>query len=189
MFNKLFGREVRNRHYEVTDEGVFLPKSKVWVGGVFYGEHRRGGDVLHVDKSNNLITLQGRNHILDVILGAQAKAPSWYLGLYKNPYTPQATDTAASFPTDAAELTEYVETDRQEFVDAPASGAVITNTASRAVFTINATVTLNGTFLASIPTKLSTAGVLLSATRRASPRDLENLDEYLVRYDLEATSA
>ena len=63
------------------------------------------------------------------------------------------------------------------------------NSASRAVFTMNATKTIYGGALLSVSTKSSTSGTLLAAARFSSSRAVVDDDELSVRYSLTLTSS
>ena len=72
------------------------------------------------------------------------------------------------------EVTDYSEANRPTATFAAATNAnpsVVTNTASKAVFTINATTTVGGAFLTSNNTKGGSTGTLFSAADFQSPGD------------------
>lgn len=137
----------------------------------------------------NIVVDQGLNHILDVAFHNTTQVATWYVGIFKGNYTPQSTDTAANIASNSTEATEYDESTRQEWVEAAAASKSITNSANRATFTINATVTIYGAFLVSTSTKSGTSGSLAAASRFASQRDLVDDDELLVTYTLTAADA
>jgi hypothetical protein len=86
---------------------------------------------------------------------------------------PTAADTAASHPG-FTEIVPYSNATRPAVTFGTATTAdpsIITNSASPAAFTINATATVGGAFLISDSTKSGTAGVLFSASDFAAPGD------------------
>ena len=71
-------------------------------------------------------------------------------------------------------MTDYSEANRPTASFAAATNAnpsVVTNTASKAVFSINGTTTVGGAFLTSNNTKSGTTGTLFSAADFQSPGD------------------
>jgi hypothetical protein len=100
---------------------------------------------------------------------------TWYLGLYgaAASNTPAAGDTMASH-AGWTEIVPYSNANRVTAVLATATTAnpsVATNTASPAVFNINATATVGGAFLTSNNTKSGSTGTLFSAADFGSPGD------------------
>jgi hypothetical protein len=72
------------------------------------------------------------------------------------------------------EVTDYSEANRPTATFAAATNAnpsVVTNTASKAVFTINGTTVVGGAFLTSNNTKGGTTGTLFSAADFGAPGD------------------
>lgn len=159
------------------------------VMGVFELEHRRNGKLIGRDISSNIVTTEGLNHILSVVLGAGSAVSPWYVALFEGNYTPVAGLTAATFTASATECTAYDEAARVAYVEGTPSGGVIDNSASRAVFTMNATKTIYGGALLSVSTKSSTSGTLLAAARFSSSRAVVVADELSVRYSLTLTSS
>jgi hypothetical protein len=114
------------------------------------------------DTIDNLITNVGKDHVLDVILSAGTQITTWYLGLMSSTPTAAAADTMSSH-SGWTEVTDYSESVRQTFTDGGVSGQSISNTASKASYSINGTVTVGGAFLTSNSTKGGTTGTLFSA--------------------------
>jgi hypothetical protein len=109
---------------------------------------------------------------------------TWYCGVFEGNYTPLATDTAATFTSAATECTAYDETTRQAFVEATSTAGLITNAASKAVFTFNATKTIYGGFLASASAKSATTGSLLAAARFSPSRNVEPAFQLTLGYNV-----
>lgn len=168
--------------------GVLLPEGRLQLGGVFECELVRDGEVIDRWSTHNLVTNEGLNHVLDVIFHASTQVSTWYIGLFEGNYTPVATVTAASITADSTESTAYDETTRQAYVEAAASSQSITNSASKATFTINATKTIYGAFLVSNSTKSGTTGTLMSAARFGSSKSVVDNDQLLVTYTFTASS-
>lgn len=187
---KEFGRHFRNNDYEVTEDGgILLPKAKVILGGVFTHDLVRGGESLGIESDPNTVVNEGLNHILSIVFNAGTQLTTWYVGIFEGNYTPLATDTAAVITANATESTAYSETTRPEWIEAAPASQQITNSASKAQFTMNATKTIYGAFLASSSVKSGTAGVLMAASKFAASRSVVNLDQLLLTYTLSAADA
>lgn len=132
--------------------------------------NRRTGEVVSTETVHNVMPEEGRNHVLDVALNGATQVLSWYLLPFGNAYTPQDTDTAATFPALAGELTGYAGATRIEINTATASGGVVDNAANRAEFDFTTDTTVRGMALISTPTKGAASGILLSAVLLASPK-------------------
>jgi hypothetical protein len=139
-------------------------------------------DVLHAngrisqhERVHNLLPDEMAAHMAGVVFRASAQAPTWYLAPYEGNYTPLANITAATFAATALECLAYAETTRVEWVEA-GSGGALTNSASLALFTMNAAKTVYGGALLSSPTKAGTTGVIGSCVRFPSPKILEPTD-------------
>lgn len=157
--------------------------------GYYTVEHRRNGKTLDIQHIPNRVVDEGLTHLLDVTFNSGAQITAWYLGIYESNYTPQADDTAANISARSIESTAYDETTREIFSNAAPAGNAITNSATRAIFTMNATKTIYGCFLASASAKQSTLGTLMSATLFTNARAVISGDELLVTYTLTAADA
>lgn len=143
------------------------------LGWLYTVEHIRGGRVLSVERVHNLVPLEGRQYYQSVAANAGAQVTTWYCGLFEGNYTPIDGNTMATFPGLATESTAYDETTRPEWIEAAPSAGNITNSASKAVFTINAAKTFYGAFLSSSAVKSGVAGTLLSAARFATAKAMD----------------
>jgi hypothetical protein len=136
----------------------------------------KDGKLKWVDDSKNLVVNEGLQYMAGTSLdGTTARITSWYLGLYgaASSNNPAAGDTMSSH-AGWTEVTDYTEATRPAatFVAATtANPSVVTNSASKAQFTMNATVTVGGAFLTSNNTKGGTSGTLFSAKDFNSPGD------------------
>jgi hypothetical protein len=108
-------------------------------------------------------------------LTSTAQITTWYIGLYGAgaSNTPAATDTASSHAgwTEAVPYSNATRPAATFVAATNANPSVVTNSASPASFTINATATVGGAFLISNNTKSGTTGTLFSAADFSSPGD------------------
>lgn len=135
----------------------------------------KDGNLKWTDESKNLVVNVGLQYMAGVALTSTAQITTWYLGLYGAAASnnPAATDTMSSH-IGWTEVTAYSESTRVAVTFAAATNAnpsVVTNTASKAVFTINGTTTVGGAFLTSGSAKSGTTGTLFSAADFSSPGD------------------
>lgn len=139
-------------------QAVIRPK------GVFKLQHKRNGKLIKEIDITNGITDEGKDKLLDVMFHNDTQVTTWYIGLIDNAgFSALAdADTHASH-AGWSENTDYDETDRPEWTEGAAASESITN-ASTVDFTINATIAINGIFLADISTKGSTAAGTLWST-------------------------
>lgn len=163
--------------------GILLP-----VGEYF---HRvNGGEWEH---SFNIVPTEGIAHILNVALGPKAKTPNYYLALFSGAAAPTASWTAAQFPAVAGEVVSntegYSNANRPVWTPATTETNSIDNITTAAQLTIvtSGTLTVTGAALLTAAAKGSTTGVLISATKFASPRTFQNGDIYELGYRLSLT--
>lgn len=161
----------------------------VKAGGYFTIEHYRDGKLLGKETTHNLITNQGLNHLLDVLLRGTTQVSPWYVALFEGNYTPTSGDTAANFTANATESTAYDEATRVEYVEAAAASQSTTNSANKATFTINATKTIYGAALLSASAKSAITGTCLAVTRFTTSRAVIDNDVLQVTYTISAASA
>ena len=175
--------------YVRSSSGVLLPDRKILVGGMFHGQIVRQGEVIDEWEDHNLVTNEGLNALLDIMLHGGTQISTWYLGLFEGNYTPVATVTAATITAASTECTAYDESTRVAYDEAAAYSQSITNAASRATFTFNATKTVYGAFLVSNSTKSGTTGTLLSAARFSASKAVVDDDQLLLTYTFSAASS
>jgi hypothetical protein len=133
------------------------------------------GQVKWEESLKNLVVNVGLKDMNDKYFTGSAYTAAWYIGLYGAAASndPAAGDTAASH-AGWTEVVPYSNATRPAATFAAATTAdpsVITNSASPAAFTINATATVGGAFLISDSTKSGTTGVLFSASDFDAPGD------------------
>jgi hypothetical protein len=160
--------------YIQSDGGILLPRNDIRVFGEYH------------DK--NLVVNEGLNSLLDIYFNGSTQITTWYLGLFEGNYTPVAGVTAATITAASTECTAYDEATRQAYDEAAASAQSITNSASKATFTFNATKTIYGAFLVSNSTKSGTSGTLFSAARFSSSKAVVDDDQLLLTYTFTASS-
>ena len=159
-------------------------KSVIPVGTWWEFEHFRNGKLIDRWEQKNVITNEGLNHMLNVEFHGATAIATWYIGLFENDYTPLVTNTYAT--PGFTESTAYDEATRPEFVEAEATTKVITNTASKATFTISATKTIYGAFLCGGGTGASTksdtagGGTLFASSKFATAKDVVDDDVLMV---------
>lgn len=161
-------------------------------GGYFTVRHYRDGKLLDTIVSENIVVDEGLTHILDVALSGGTQDTTWFIGIYKNNYTPVAGDVASTFAGAgvANEIsTEVDETTRPAWTEAGVSSKSITNSASPAVFTANTTVSAYGAFMISDNTMGGTSGVLMAASKFPAVRNLLNTDVLNITYTLTIADA
>ena len=175
--------------FKESPSGLLVPDHKIVAAGKYHAKHIRQGEVIDEWDCDNLVVNQGLNYLLSAGLGAGSQISSWYLGLFQANYTPVAGDTAATFPGSATETTGYTAGARQGFTAGAVSGQSITNSASAASFTFNATLTIYGAFLASSSVISGTTGTLFSAAQFGTAKSVVSSDVLLLTYSFAAASS
>ena len=137
--------------------------------------HDKDGNLKWVAETPNLVVNVGLQYMAGSALTSTSQITSWYLGLYgaASSNNPSAGDTMGTHGG-WTEVTDYSESTRPAATFAAATNAnpsVVTNTASKATFTMNNTVTVGGAFLTSNNTKGGSTGTLFSAADFQSPGD------------------
>lgn len=186
-----FRQEIAAGNYDATSAGIFFPRQNAVISGAY--THDVNGQDERTD--SNLVTAEGMNYMLGVALYGAPEEGGWFLALFGGNVAPQAGWTAANFATNATEIVSatngYSEATRRQFVPAAPSAGSISNSASKASFTIASPGTLSvyGGALVSSPNRGAGAGILMSASRFAAVRNLENGDIFNLGYALTLTSA
>ena len=165
----------------------------VKLGGVFHFKcFDKDGNLKWEDSTHNLVVNVGLKHLNDTFFSGSAYTATWYLGLVNASPSPSyaAADTLASH-AGWAETTSYTG-NRKPVTFAAATTAdpsVITNSAVPSQFSMNATVTVAGAFLANVDT--GTSGILFSVSSFQSPgnRNVVNGDTLSVTYQFSADAA
>ena len=169
---------------------LLVPQRKILGYGRYSGKIIRAGEVIDewIDDPN-LVVNQGLDSLLNVYFMGATQISSWYVGCYEGNYTPVAGDTAATFPASSTETTAYVASTRPGYTGVTSTAELMTNAASPASFTFNATKTIYGAFLTSLNTKSGTTGTLFSAAKFGSSKSVTSGDQLLLTYSFSAASA
>lgn len=135
----------------------------------------KDGNLKWEDENHNLVVNEGLQYMCGTALTSVTQITTWYIGLYGAGASnaPAAGNTMASH-TSWTEVTPYSNANRPTCTFATATTAnpsVATNSASVAVFNINATETVGGAFLVSNNTKGGSTGTLFSAADFSAPGD------------------
>jgi len=118
---------------------------KIGIGSVWTTECFRSGKLLWTEIVHNVMTDEGLTEMLEIMFHSGTQLTAWYVGIFEDNYTPLITNVYAT--PGFTESTAYDESVRQTFVPAAAAAKSITNAASKATFTMNATKTIYGGFL------------------------------------------
>lgn len=143
------------------------------------------GELKWQEVCHNLVTTEGRNHLLDVVFDAATQVTTWYLGL-KGTGTVDAADTLT---TQAGwdEMVPYSGNRKTLTWAEPSSGSL---SASEVSFAITAANTIAGAFVCSNATPTTgTTGVLYNAADFTSPRTVANGDTLNVTPTLSFTAS
>lgn len=140
-----------------------------------------GGGKSWLEKYHNIVVNQGLDELLNQTLAAQAQITAWYVALFEANYTILATTTAANFTANATESTAYSESVRQTWTpNGVSSSQSVSNSSSKATFSINAPKTMYGAALLSSSTKSGTSGKMYAGGQFASSRAVISGDSLLV---------
>lgn len=120
------------------------------------------GNVKWTDTIDNLVVDVGLNEILDKFFKGSTYTAAHYVGLLGGTGTVVAGDTMSSH-TGWTESTVYSNANRPTFTPGTVAAKAVDNSASKAVFNVNAAGTVKGAFLATNNTKGGTTGILVSA--------------------------
>lgn len=135
--------------------------SDVKVSGVFSFHYQveceRDGRIIWSDEFYNTTVNEGLDELLDRCFNSSGYTSADYVGLVDGTPTFNAGDTLASMtPT---EVTAYSEGARQAYSPGAASSQSVTNSGSKASFSINGSATIGGAFICDAST--GTSGTLI----------------------------
>lgn len=160
-------------------ERKLLSLEEMLAGGVFKVTcYDKDGNLKWEEENHNLVVNQGIQDMNTNYFTGTTYTAAWYIGLITGPATGttfSAGDTLASHGATGSggwtENTGYAGTRKTATFGTAttANPSVITNSASPASFTMNATSTIAGAFLCSVAS--GTSGVLFSASDFQSPGD------------------
>jgi hypothetical protein len=145
----------------------------------------RDGCVKWRESVFNLVTTGGKNDLLTNYFKGSAYTAAFYVGLVDNASFSaiSAADTAASHGG-WLESSAFSNANRPTLILGTPSGGSVDNSASKAVFNINASATINGAFVVTNNTKGGTTGVLYSASSFGATRAVASGDTLNVQVTL-----
>ena len=120
-------------------------KSGAKLRGLFKAECYRKGKLMWTEEFSNVLTAEGLTHMLDVTVGGKTLIDPFYCVLYEDNEPPADGDTYA-VPGYTEVNAAIDEATRPIYVDVVTSKSV-TNAASKAAFTFNASKTIYGAAL------------------------------------------
>lgn len=130
---------------------------KYGLGSVWHIEHWRGDILIAETEQENICPSEYITHCLDIVHSGGTQVTTWYVLLFSTNTTPAAGNTYASKGN--TESTDYSESTRPTWDEAGVSALSITNSASKASFTMGGSdTTIYGAALASLSTKGDSAG-------------------------------
>ena len=183
-------RDMRAEVFDLTDDGVYFPRPGILARGEYFDRINSGP----WNRTPNLIVKEGLIHILNVALGSTSKPAHYYLALFSGSAVPASNWTAQNFHDNASEIISmsegYTSPTRPQWTPTNADADThIDNTNSVASLTIAATgsINVNGCALLTDNTRGGTSGVLVSATKYAATRVLQNDDTFVVGYRIALT--
>ncbi len=132
------------------------------------------GNLKWAEEFDNMVVTEGLNAYLTNTLKTIPGSVAWYVGL-KGTGAFALGDTMVSH-AGWSEITPYSDATRPAFTPGTVSGGSVDNSASVAVFHINATATVYGAFMSSNNTKGGTTGTLLGGNDFAAARSVQSPD-------------
>lgn len=148
----------------------------------------RDGHVIWTEEFGNLVVDEGLDDLLTNQFTASGYTATWFAGLSSASTTPAAGDTMSSHGG-WTEVVSYDEATREALVLGAVSGQSVDNSASKASFAINGSVTSGGAFVCTDGTKSGTAGTLYSIGAFASDKVLTAGDTLNVTVTLTMAAA
>lgn len=157
------------------------------------------GNLKWSEQVPNLVTNEGLNDLLNKYLKGSSYTAAFYVGLIDNSGfgALAAGDTAAKItltansPTtnDWQEADDYSESVRQTLTLGTVASQSVNNSASKAAYSINGTVTVKGAFIVTSSTKGGTSGVLYGEAAFSTARAMLSGDTLNVTCTLTSASA
>ena len=163
-----------------------MAHSGIKFGGIFHTECFREGQKLWEDHSPNEVVNQGRQYLLNTGFSGSTAVTTWYVGITRGEPTSASTDCPTSH-AGWTEATECTEAARVEWVEVRSS-CTLSNSASKASYTINASITIGGAFLISDANKASETGSLMCiASFTGGDQACQSADVLQITYEFGAT--
>lgn len=148
----------------------------------------KDGKLKWVEEFDNLVVTEGLNDSLDKHLKGSNYTAAWYVGLTAGTPTFAAGNTMASH-AGWTEVTGYSQATRPALTLGSVAAGSVDNSASKAVFSINASVTAGGAFVTSNNTKGGTSGILYGGGAFAADRVMVSGDTLNVTITATATAS
>ena len=185
-------REIRAERFDITPEGIYLPRIGARAAGEYFGRVNGGA---WQKEGDNLIVTEGFAHLLNVTFDTStAKPAGYYLAIFSGNTAPAANWTAASFAAVASEIVSMTEghtgATRPAWTPAKTTTGSISNMTAEASLTIATSSQLNvtGAALLTSSARGGTTGVLVSASLYAAPRTFQAGDIYELGYRINLTT-
>ncbi len=172
-------------------EGREELRQKACVSSKWDWELWREGKLIDSWTELNVCTNEGLDALLDIMFHATAQLTTWYLLIFETDTTPSSGTTYA-VPV-FTESTAYTEGTRPAFDEAAASSQSLTNSASKADFTMNASKTIYGAALVAGGTDANTkgnvagGGTMYCASKFSASKAVESADVLRVTCTLTAS--
>lgn len=134
------------------------PHPETWYEVECYGAD---GVLKWKERFHNIVVTAGLNKLLDATLKTGLTSPTWYVGLVDNAsFSAYAAGDTMGSHGGWIEGTPYSNANRPAFTPGTIAAGSVDNSASKAVFNINASLTVRGCFMADNNTKGGTTGTL-----------------------------
>jgi hypothetical protein len=148
----------------------------------------KDGNLKWIEEILNTVVTSGLNDLLTNYFKGSAYTAAFFVGLIDNAsFTAIAAGDTMASHAGWLESSAYSNGTRPALTLGTASAGSIDNSASKAVFNINATVTMNGAFVTTNSTKGGTTGTLYGAASFGATRSLLNGDTLNVTVTLTAS--
>ena len=151
--------------------------------------HRADGSLLYQPETVKNITVNvGLDEILDKFWKGSSYTAAHHVGVTQGSPTFAAGDTMSSH-AGWTEDQDYSESTRQALTLGTVSSQSVDNSASKAVFTANASTTMGGAFITTNNTKGGTTGILIGGAALSADKSLANTETLTLTVTLTAASA
>jgi hypothetical protein len=149
----------------------------------------KNGNLKWLEEVDNLVTTAGKNDILTKYFKGSSYTATWYVGLVDNAsFSAYAAGDVIGSHAGWLESSAYSNTNRPTLTLGTASSGSIDNSASVAVFNINATATIRGAFIVTDNTKGGTStGTIYSEADFGASRSVVSGDTLNVTVTLTAS--
>jgi len=198
MHKPEFQGYVDNHKYELTEAGVYFPKARAHLSGVY--EHWITGCESDVRRDCNVIPYEGQNYILGVVFkGSPTATTAFYLGLHSGTGAEDAAVTAATYDATHSEIQAqsgdpggYTSATRivwaSDALPSVISGlSELVNDTTPAEFTVSTTTTLvvNGAWMTTKSGRTDYSGYAISISKFSATRNLADTDVFNLKYTID----